>query len=110
MTDTGYPVGREQVWFHRDFLNMPGHHGLAAIQAEVAYEPPSESYDGVVEAHLQISDCNRTVKLVFTLFTDDRTDNDLAKLEILGEVIENFYATVWETKNCLDRDRRARNT
>jgi len=106
MTETGHPVGRETLYFDRRFLNQPGHHALAAIQAEIAYEPPSETYNGVIEAHLTISDCNRTVKLVFTLFSDERTNNDLLKLEALSDILENFYAELHEAKNNLDRARR----
>jgi DNA-binding XRE family transcriptional regulator len=65
--------------YSRQFLNEPGHHGLAAVLTEVN-DGDTDSTFLDFGASVTISDCNRTVTLDFGVYGGTGTDKDRAEL------------------------------
>jgi len=72
-------------------LNLPGHHSTAAIVAEVV-----QTGDGKysTEAYLQISDCDRRIRLDFCIHDLDDHENNLHKIDTLISSLRSFRRAV----------------
>lgn len=65
-------------------LNLPGHHGTAAIVAEIT-ENRYGNYASIV-----ISDCDRRISLEFELTDGDSYENDMHKVDTLVDALQTF--------------------
>ncbi|MER5754396.1 hypothetical protein [Streptomyces sp. NPDC002088] len=109
--------------YSRRFLNNEGHHGLAAVLAEVKDGDDRDEYLDF-GATFEISDCNRTVTLDFGVYgatgtPDERTElrgdleNARAKALRLKAELDAFVGVLDEAldgveKNLAKRDRKAK--
>ena len=86
----------DKAFYERDFLNLEGFNGVAAIMAEVTVtEPKDTGYNrGSVDGRLQISDCTESVELEFYWYRSEKKDtykdNTLYKLNKLVDTITAF--------------------
>lgn len=88
----------DAIFYRREFLNEEGHHGLAAVLAEIKEGDQNEDYVDF-GATLQISDCNRSVTLDFGVFG---TANNARDLEILRADLANAYEKAMRLMNTVD--------
>ncbi|PFG43768.1 hypothetical protein ATJ88_2475 [Isoptericola jiangsuensis] len=77
------------IYFRRDFLNLPGHHAGAHVVGIVSIERFFDQEPELV-AHLTIADCSRTVVLDFDAHDDASLANSLHKARLLREVVDEF--------------------
>jgi hypothetical protein len=84
--------------YSRQFLNNEGHHGLAAVLAEVKDGDTSDDYLDF-GALFEVSDCNRTVSLDFGVYGSLGSEDDRAELR---DALENAKAKAARLKAELD--------
>lgn len=91
--------------YSRIFLNVEGHHGLAAVLAEVKDGDDSADYLDF-SATFEISDCNRTVSLDFGVYggtsTQENRDELRADLVNAREKARRLVAELNEFVGALD--------
>lgn len=88
----------------RKFLNKQ--EGLAAI--EVRFEFDSMPFYGGWDAHVTISDCNRSVNLDFCAYSEKNVDDVINKAQILIDEITKLQAAMIENRDvCINKIKEA---
>ena len=79
------------IFSKREFLNLPGHHSMANIVADIKkYSGDEEKGERWIEIHVGIADCNRTISLAFDYDDKEGRDNSLHKVDTLINTLTEF--------------------
>jgi len=84
---------KEDVIFERkEFLNLPGHHGMANIVAYIVDDKwdKSDKLERDVDIKLDIADCSRVISMSIDDYSKDDRENSLYKVDTLIEVLSDF--------------------
>ena len=84
---------REDIIFERkEFLNLPGHNGMANIVAQVTarpYEYNGEEYRNTY-CKLDFADCSRVISMDIELDDEYSRENALFKIDTLLDVLKEY--------------------
>jgi len=84
---------KEDVIFERkEFLNMPGHHGMANIVTHITTESRwrDDELDRSINIKLDIADCSRVISMDVDGYDEYERENSLHKVDVLIDVLTDF--------------------
>lgn len=98
------------IFSKREFLNLPGHHSMANIVADITkYRGDEEKGERWINIHLGIADCNRTITLAIDYEDVEERKNALHKVDTLINTLTEFREALnkeLKYQNRLERRRK----
>lgn len=97
---------KEDIIFERkEFLNMPGHHGMANIVTHITTESRwrDDELDRSINVKLDIADCSRVITMDVDGYDEYERENTLHKLDVLIDVLTDFKKALKKEYRIQDR-------